>query len=516
MITHAQESDADPAAARSEGRWALAALGLAALLLIFARTVTDPDLWGHLRFGLDTLEIGQIIRPDPYSYLTGAQLWYNHEWLAEAIFALAYRAAGATGLQFLKLSIALATGLIMFTELRRSGLAPTRAWIVVVLPAALLAIGAGTIRPHLFTYLGFAILLAALARVDAGDRRWLLALPPLFLAWVNLHGGFLAGIAILVVWATVSVAQRIVRRRRDGVAPAGSAWPIAAVALASLIATLGNPYGLDHWRFLLETATVARPEISEWQPLLLLSGAGALYAALLAAGVTAFALARTRPDPFRLVAFAGLALAPMLALRHAPLFAIAMPMLTAPALAAAWARLRPESARPVKPRLARLMTLVSLIAAVMLLIAAAARGRCIAVEPNYYPNAAVSALQAAGATGNLAVHFNWGEYLIWHLGPQIKVSVDGRRETVYTPTVYKQNLDFMRGTGAWDALLADGRTDYALVPADGPTANLLKLSPGWTLALEDALAALFVAEPVGDDALARLRAAAPAQEQCFR
>jgi hypothetical protein len=94
-------------------------LGLALLAALFSRTVADPDLWGHLKFGLDFLDTGRVIRPDPYSYVTGDQLWYNHEWLAEAIFALVYRLAGAPGLIWFKLLTAVAIGLIIYAALRR-------------------------------------------------------------------------------------------------------------------------------------------------------------------------------------------------------------------------------------------------------------------------------------------------------------------------------------------------------------------------------------------------------------
>ena len=33
-----------------------------------SRTVADPDLWGHLRFGLDMLNAKEIVQIDPYSY----------------------------------------------------------------------------------------------------------------------------------------------------------------------------------------------------------------------------------------------------------------------------------------------------------------------------------------------------------------------------------------------------------------------------------------------------------------
>ena len=34
--------------------------------------------------------------------------------------------------------------------------------------------------------------------------------------------------------------------------------------------------------------------------------------------------------------------------------------------------------------------------------------------------------------GHLVTYFNWGQYALWHLGPALKVSMDGRRETVYS------------------------------------------------------------------------------------
>jgi hypothetical protein len=49
-----------------------------------ARTSTDPDLWGNVRFGLDILRSGSVPHLDPYSFTTD-RTWVNHEWLAEVI-----------------------------------------------------------------------------------------------------------------------------------------------------------------------------------------------------------------------------------------------------------------------------------------------------------------------------------------------------------------------------------------------------------------------------------------------
>lgn len=55
-------------------------------VLLTSRTIADADLWGHLRFGLNILESGNIAQADPYSYLSTSQYWTKHEWLSEILF----------------------------------------------------------------------------------------------------------------------------------------------------------------------------------------------------------------------------------------------------------------------------------------------------------------------------------------------------------------------------------------------------------------------------------------------
>ena len=54
------------------------AAGVFALLLALATVTTaDSDLWGHLRFGLDTIETHTLPSTDPYSF-TQDLPWINH------------------------------------------------------------------------------------------------------------------------------------------------------------------------------------------------------------------------------------------------------------------------------------------------------------------------------------------------------------------------------------------------------------------------------------------------------
>ena len=73
------------------------------ILVVFGvlKIQADPDLWGHLRFGLDLLETGAIPATDPYSFTQDVP-FTNHEWLGGLLMGLAYRMGGTFGLALLK------------------------------------------------------------------------------------------------------------------------------------------------------------------------------------------------------------------------------------------------------------------------------------------------------------------------------------------------------------------------------------------------------------------------------
>ena|SRR5690242_21430206 len=96
----------------------------------------------------------------------------------------------------------------------------------------------------------------------------------------------------------------------------------------------------------------------------------------------------------------------------------------------------------------------------------------------------------------MAVDFAWGLYTIYQLGPAVKVSVDGRRETMYRQDVYLENLQFQFGEGDWDALLRNHDTELALVRTGFPASNLMRLKPGWRLVYADPTAELYARDGV--------------------
>ena len=262
--------------------------------------------------------------------------------------------------------------------------------------------------------------------------------------------------------------------------------------LVTLVATLVNPYGPDLLSFLLRTATVPRPEIADWQPLPLVSLAGLAYLVVIAIAVVALLFSQRQKNWILLVLFGIAALLPWISIRHLPLFCIAFLVLIGEHVGSAW--ISRSGDVPSNRQHPRWLGVMPLIAAIVVLVIGLllSRGRIEIERNSSLPTAAMQFLKASGVEGNLATHFDWGEYLLWHLGPGIKVSIDGRRETVYSNDVYRQNYDFNFGANQWDALLTEYPTDLALVMKGYASDNLLRLQPDWLLIYEDEGSALFV------------------------
>jgi hypothetical protein len=57
------------------------------------------------------------------------------------------------------------------------------------------------IRPQIFSLLLFAVLLWLIVQAERGKPRYLMAVPAVFVAWANLHGGWIVGLGVLLFWS---------------------------------------------------------------------------------------------------------------------------------------------------------------------------------------------------------------------------------------------------------------------------------------------------------------------------
>jgi hypothetical protein len=484
---------------RLVGRLAWLALVLLATSVLASSHWVDPDLWGHMAVGRETVRLGWPPPEDPFSYMPTIRPFVYHEWLSGVAFYAALTHAGAWSLKVATVGLGLLTLGVAGLAARRLGASPVAIFVVTLVTLPSFSLGYVPIRPQAFTFLLFAVTLWILVAFDRGSRRVLWALPPLFVLWANLHGGFVAGLGVIALF----VAARTLAGRPP--------WHLCVAGAVAAAATLVNPYGLQYWRYLARALSMTRPYIVEWMPVYhrLLEPVywdsqtlvrDALRLVFIGLTLLAVIGARSRywPGVLILVVTGYLGLRH---LKHLPLLAIAgiafVPAHLTPLLERTLAGLRVRL--DGRRRLARSVAGAGcgLLAALLVVDLVVLTPWVPIVSARAYPVEAVDFLRVNAVRGNLATPFDWGQYVLWKLHPAVKVSFDGRYETVYPEEVATDNFNFIRGEGDWRRLLTRHPTDMVLVGRLHPVAPLMAVEPGWTLVHQDPIGLVYVRANLG-------------------
>ncbi len=461
-------------------------------------TAADPDLWGYLAFG--RLFWGQRQFPylDVFAYVPTLNPWIYHEWLTGVVFYPLYKALGAPALQVLKLALGLATAGMIYLTARRRDADPLPTALILFFSLVSISTGYSPVRAQVFTYLFFIVYLYLLetARLSGQQRRlWLLV--PIQLAWCNLHGGFLAGLGLIFLYAVGEALARRPFRNYLG-------WFLLAG-----LATLVNPYGLKYWSYLAQAVTMPRPEITEWASLLGAYQQGWVggyqlfyYLVLIAVAVLLALWARWRETTPALVLLFTVYLAVKHS-RHQVFLALAfgayMPLLLTKYF-------RELTTRPeFMTRIQRLGPKLPALAVLLFICLYAYRvagnnpfklevppePSLVSKNEQYYPAGAIGYLEQYNLSGKLLVHFNWGEYCLWRLYPRCLVAIDGRYETVYPESLCKEYFDFLMGREGWRNFLEHYPPDLILIDIRFRVYGLLSRDQKWRQVYADPGCVLF-------------------------
>ena len=396
---------------------------LAALVGTLASTfaANDPDLFWHLASGSWMLDHGMLLDRDVFSTTMTGTPYSVGQWLGEIVYAVLYRGAGWLALDLLRGAlVGVATFFTARVVLRFQ---EHPGWAIgPIVAAVLISKFLWGDRPQLFSLALFPAFLSVLlaARFDAPRRIWVLV--PLMLLWANLHGAFVAGLVLVIVFVVEAWIARAPHRR-----------PFTAVAALTIIASFVTPSGLRAFSFAATYAKSASAVVEE-QPADILSPTGLVFAALLL-GALVIGLVATRADlqartrspilwvgsvvPFTVLGLAHQRLLPYAAMLLAPFVAAMLPALFGRAVAAA----------PWMPRAAAALVLVPLlVASVTVAIVSAPR----APDLSTYPTGAAAALRQR--PGALLNEYDWGGYLIFAV-PEQPTFVDGRGGALFPPQV---------------------------------------------------------------------------------
>ncbi len=460
-----------------------------AAALAMSPNVADPDLWGHVQFGRDVLESGEIAKTTTYSYTADGFRWINHENLSEIVMAMVADSLGPLGLVWGKFLLSLLVIILIFRWNLKQGVGLIVASVITLLVAANLGYH-WSIRPQLSSFLGFTLLLLLLQYCFAGwrdrwhagwPRRWfdepsgqmavaadgqvdirarlgyqshrmrlLWLAPPLFFLWANSHGGFVAGLAVYVAYLGCRGLEAL---NRGGGHGWGLVRRMTLMAIVAVLATMLNPYGPRLHLWLLESLGSPRPEISDWSNRELLTVIGAKFWLLLAVAAIALGFSKRKLDATQIIILCLTAWQSMSHFRHVAFFAILCGFWIAPHLQSAMQRLSQSAQTQPISGLGR-VAMQALLLVCIGLIGSRLQERLsdLQVYRDQFPVDAIDYMRQNHLNGRLVVTYDWAQYSIAalcasHLSPGNRslVAFDGRFRTCYPQSIVDMHFDFLYG-----------------------------------------------------------------------
>jgi hypothetical protein len=476
---------------------------------------TDSDTGWHIRTGEWILKNGRIPSTDVFSFTKPGEPWYAWEWLSDVGMAVAHRYLGLAGIVLLSLLVLGWTSVCLYRNtLEESG------HRLIAIGLTGIAMGAGTIhwlaRPHLVTPL-FAAMFCWLLNQAEKKRKpiYLWALPPLTAVWVNLHGGFFVGIALLITYAIGAAVEELLREAKlcAWLRTRKYLWTAVACVLASLV----NPYGyhlhIHVARYLGTSFYLER--ISEFQSIDFHSFNAAYFETLLVLAIAAAGwhlLSARLVQVLLLLSWSHLAL---FSARNIPIFAV----VALPGIGSAMRKwLVWASSRQRQMWLKKLAVAVAELETGLQILADRERKRrwhllpCVAVvalaallghpgrlqvlraefDRNRFPADAATFLSrnTYGPPTRLYASWQWGGYLIYRLWPSLKVFDDGRTD-FYGPAFVEEGLLAWNADPEWRNILERYQVNTALLPVDSALASVLRERPEWKPIYQDHLAVIF-------------------------
>jgi hypothetical protein len=461
--------------------WIFAALAFVSLRVLLT-PVPPHDFWWHMATGRIIVATGAIPIVDSFSFTQPGAPFYNQSWLAQVLIYALFQLGGAPLLVLVQaLMLAAAYGLLLHLSVRQSGAMRLSAGFLLV-GTLLASFDNWAVRPQSYAIPLFITYLYVLTawRDPRGPRRpglWppLLLLPLLGVLWVNLHGSFVLGGALIALTFVGEGLRRWFAGQAEAVRP--PLWHLIPIGVLTGLSWLINPTGwqvIGYVRDLLGSSQVTLL-VTEWAPPSIRETNGAIFFLFVIAGIVILSYARRRPDPVdMLLAGAFLWLALGASRNNIWFVAVATPLLTRQ-LAAWWPDDRRDHA--AFQGLPLLNAVLIGIIGLMLLLALPWVKPHLALPPTVgavidasTPVAALEALQADPARPERLFHaMSFGSYLIW-AAPEQLVWADPRIELYpfaqwreYQQLSAGQNVEQLLEAYAIDGLLLSNKDQAGLV-----------------------------------------------------
>jgi hypothetical protein len=450
-------------------------------------SIGEPDIWWRLRNAHDILQYHSLPRVDTYSFTGAGSPWVSFEWLSDILFFLAFKARELQGILMLYWAAMVLIFVGVYYRSCRAG-ADCKDATVAAFGGICLAVVSLAPRPMLF---GWVCMTGLLLVIDhfrrSGKGLWLL--PPLFVLWINLHGSWIFGMAVLAVtiasgllegeWGLV-VAHRWTRTELK---------KLLLAFAASLAALFVNPFGykLVLYPFEFQSRLHGVMQFIEyWRPVDFSTRNGQLALLLIFALLAAalFSRRRWRLDEVMLTAFAlGEAL---LHVRFLDLAALIIVPILAPHL-----KLFPPYQREMDKPLLNAGIMAAVVGSMIFFFPSPTQLQ--QRVDNEYPAAALEFMQRQHINGRIFHPGEFGGYIEWKT-PEFKSFVDGRDSIFVSNGTFDDYVSAVLIRQPFE-VLDKYRIDYVLLEPDRPLGYLLAHASAWRLIYSDKAAVLFERAP---------------------
>ena len=501
------------------------------------RALSEFDLGWLLATGRWIAQHRQIPSTDVFSYTAQGQPWI-YPIGSSLIFYAAWLIGGYALITWLGAAACAATTALL---LRRGSVI---SGLLAILAVPLIAVRTRP-RADMFTVLLFASFLGLLWHYHRTGRTRLWLLPILMVAWVNLHLGFVVGLALIAGYVLTETLEMVWPGRREAaVQRLRRCWPWLIAVFGT---TLVNPWGWEIYGALLrqEHAMAGQLQwIPEWGSvplnwtimstgLSLRDHGGAFFLMLLITAATV-PIAVLRKQLAAAAFLSGASLLAVRYIRFEALFAIVTVIVGADVLSSALNALQ-KKVRNAGFETARCGAALTVSAASLAVALACLRSADLVSDRSYlastdlgafgvglswwFPERAAAFLDREKIPGQIFNTYNEGGYFTWRLGSKYLDYVDGRA-VPFGPELVERNSELLATppeSAEWQREAEHYNINAILVPLGRynglhlfPMLRQFCASEAWPPVYLDEVAAVFVRRrPENEDLIARLRIQCP-------
>jgi hypothetical protein len=459
------------------------------------RPIVDPDFWWHLRTGQLIDQARKIPFVDPFSFTANAKQWITHEWLSELFIFESFKLGGYGLLIFIFSGVITAS--FLFAYLLCSNESKPYIAGFTLLLGALSSAPIWGVRPQMFTLLFTSIFLFLFDRFRRNENfRTLIPIPLITILWVNLHAGYIIGIAIEIIYIFGYLLENFIlrhsKKEKIDAATKKSLLMLFSVLIASVLATLLNPTGFRILTYPFQTLTDSSMQmyIQEWfSPdfhLVIWQPLAVMILALISLGMIG-----NRPISItKILLTLVFGYGALRSMRNIPLFAI----VAIPVLAEQFSyliKIKLDEQKPSRHFRYIAPLVISVMAVVLVLRFVQVTNNQQKAEEETFPKNAADWIIQNKPKGNIFNSYNWGGYLIWRLYPDYLVYIDGRAD-LYGKEFVSNYRDIYFTKPGWEEKLNQENVRIVLVESDSMLADAFRQLSSWKKQFEDSVSVIFL------------------------